>query len=446
MFEAEVKRAALVFKAMLRERCVKVLTHYDADGLCAGAIVIKALLREGVGWQFRVLKQITPNCLEVSAGDALVLTDLGSGYLDVLKSAYELVPTFVLDHHKPQPLQHPNLFHLNPLLHGADAPASAVSYLFAKHVNPCNADCIDLAIVGAIGDEYKFEEGLCAKLLHEAKELGALEVSYGLKLYGRTSKPIHTALEQSFDPLIPGITGSESQAVQFLTELGIQLKEGNKWRTLAELSLEEQRKLASAIIRERLKLPELNAPQIFGELYTLLHRPKELSDAREFATLLNACGRLKRYELALQLCFDTSAVLDEAQGVLNEYRHKLCNYLNWLKAGNYRQTERATYVLGIDCVEDTLIGTLISTALHSNLLPNDRPVFGLASTNGKVKVSARKPLGVEMELGTLLQRAVQRVGGIAGGHAAAAGGLIQRDKVEEFIQALEAELEYAKGV
>ena len=155
-----------------------------------------------------------------------------------------------MDHHEPVRKEHMNLLHINPLVLGEEEiSASMVCYLFVKLLNIKNTDLIDLAIVGAIGDimDEKWElRGLGRKILEEAEMLGKISIERGLRLYGRNTRPIFKSLEYSSDAIIPGITGSESNAVQFLTELGIKLKDDERWRKLKDLTLKEQKKMELA--------------------------------------------------------------------------------------------------------------------------------------------------------------------------------------------------------
>jgi RecJ-like exonuclease len=435
-FAQEVERASKICKSLFREHPVRVVSHNDADGLASASIMAKALLREGIKFTLKVITGLTPQTLtDLNVGGVTVFTDIGSGQLSLLKPHFEESYIVVLDHHQPEECVHPNLFHLNPVLHSADVSASEVTYLFVKNLNLTNADLVDLAIVGAVGDEYEFVDPLSARILEEAQALGAVTVSQGLRLYGRNTRPLHRTLEYSFDPLIPGVSGSESQAVQFLADLGISIKDSNGWRKLSNLSWDEQRKLASAIIVDRLRMPDLDASDIFGKVYTLPGRPPEVCDAREFATLLNACGRVGNWQLGIRICMGDVGAIQLAQQVLEEYRKNISAYLEWLKRKEAcLQSKFATYVLGMDKVQDTLIGVLLSIALRSNLIPRDKPIFGLAKSEDGVKISARCPHPLQIDVREVLCKAVERIGGLAGGHSRAAGGLIPRNKVEDFIK------------
>ncbi len=448
LFFEEIEKVSKIVKALIREKNVKVISHHDADGLSSAAILIKALTREGVNFKFRILKQLTENDikeLDIGESDFLILLDLGSGQINGLKDVLDKTQVLVLDHHDPVRKEHMNLLHINPLVLGEEEiSASMICYLFAKMLNIRNTDLIDLAIVGAMGDimDEKWElKGLGRKILEEAEMLGKISIERGIRLYGRNTRPIFKSLEYSSDAVIPGITGSESNAVQFLAELGIELKEGERWRMLKDLTLEEQKKLASAIIVERLKNGHEDAEDIFGEIYNLIGRPKDLQDAREFATLLNACGRTGNFGVAVRLCLNDLTALRDSWGILENYRKMISTGLNWLRDGNFEARNSITIVKGGKKIPDTIIGTLLSIALSSGIVDSTKIVIGFADDeDGNLKISARMSRNLNLNLRDIIVEAAHSVGGEAGGHKFAAGALIAAGKEDEFIKATENKL------
>ena len=87
-----------------RERSVLVLSHFDADGLAAAAILVRAL--RAAGWQAEPVttgKGETPwddsvrDALAARAPGGLIVTDLGTRAAPVLRGC----PTVVIDHHLP---------------------------------------------------------------------------------------------------------------------------------------------------------------------------------------------------------------------------------------------------------------------------------------------------------------------------------------------------------
>lgn len=449
-FEEEIIRYATIIKSLLKSKKVKIVSHIDADGISSASIIAKVLMREGVNFELRLVKQlIAEEIQELDDGsDGLfIFSDCGSGQLSLLKNIFEKTQVLVLDHHDPEHVVHPNLFHLNPLAFGQEEiSASMICYLFAKAVNIINTDLIDLAIVGAVGDEqdngWKFS-GTARKILQEAEVLGKVSVMEGLRLYGRNSRPLHKVLEYSFDLAIPNITGSESQAVQLLSELGIGLKSGQEWKRLKDLTPEEEKTLASAIIKERLK-SESDPADVFGEIYLLVGRPEEVQDAREFATILNSCGRTSNWDIGIGLCLGSIGSIEASWDVLNGYRKSISNSLNFIRndEGAILATGFATYILGENRIPDTLIGTVASIALNSNIVNPEKPVFGFVQTDGeKVKISARAPRKMDLNIGQIMREVTKILGGEGGGHEFAAGGLVSRGSINKFISLCDKILE-----
>lgn len=448
MFFKEIDKVAKITKALLKEKNVKIVSHYDADGLTSASIIIKALTREGANFKIRVIKQLTETeikRLDVTEDDFLIFVDLGSGQINNLRGMLEKTQILILDHHDPIRKEHMNLFHINPLIFGEEEISGAmVTYLFAKALNKQNTDLIDLAVVGAIGDvmdnNWKLE-GLGRKILEEAEMLGKVTISQGLRLYGRNTRPVFKSIEYSSDITIPGITGSESNAVQFLSELGIELKEGEKWRRLKDLSEEEQKKLASAIIVERLNHGLDNAEDIFGEIYTLVGRPEDLQNVREFATLINACGRTGRFEVAVRLCLGDLTAIRDSWDIINDYKRMISSGMTWLRSGNLDERERVVVIDGGTRIDDAIIGTLSSISLSSGLVDVKKIILGFADAgDGKLKVSARMSRHISFNLRDIIVESAHAVEGEAGGHQFAAGGMIDADKKEEFIKAVENKL------
>lgn len=451
MFLEEVERVAKIFKSLIKEKYVKIISHIDSDGICAASIITKMIAEENVNFELKIIKQLTTDevsKLRVSKNDILVLTDFGSGQLDLLKDILNRTQILILDHHEPKELNNLNLFHLNPLIfHEEEIPSSMIAYLFAKNIDTKNTDLVDLAIVGAVADEKeeKWEfKGLAKKILEEAEIIGKITVLKGLRLYGRSTRPIHKSLEFSFDPFIPGISGSESAAVQFISELGISIKDDGEWKKLKDLTTEEQQRLASAIILERLRSKHSDAEDIFGDIYLISGRPEEVQDAREFATLLNACGRMGRYDIAIKICLGDLKSLEESFDILSRYRKSISEIIGWIRENksSILTTNSATYLFGGNKIPETMVGTIVSILLNSNLIDTNKPIFGFAETvDGKLKISARVSKDLKIvNLRDIISNVAKQVEGEGGGHHFASGGLIPKDKQEEFVKLVDNKL------
>jgi len=335
-----------------------------------------------------------------------------------------------------------------------DISGSGVSYIVARSFGPENRDLSGIAIVGAIGDSQIGsigEEwglfGLNREILKDAVETNRIKVTKGLRIWGRYTRPIHKALEYSVEPYIPNVSGSESSAVQFMQELGIPLKkESGEWRTMANLSEDEQKKLASGIIAERVNGGHPNAEWIFGDVYELLDKGGECRDANEFATVLNACGKMGRGYLGVELLLNVAKAFLEVKWVLEKYRKSVGEAVRWvydqLERHNeqvVRKTDSALYVLAGSKVSEHIISNVISIVEKSS--NPDVPVFAFADAEDGVKVSARashEVVGRGVNLKNVVSEAAGQVGGQGGGHSGASGATIPAGSEQGFISAVEA--------
>ena len=82
-FFSEIKKMSTKIKTLQN---VVVIHHYDADGLSSGAILIKALEREGKKVSSLCLKQLYKENIDQikSLGNNFVFVDFGSGQMDYL--------------------------------------------------------------------------------------------------------------------------------------------------------------------------------------------------------------------------------------------------------------------------------------------------------------------------------------------------------------------------
>jgi RecJ-like exonuclease len=439
LFLKEIERVAKISKELVRKKHVRIYAQYDADGITSASIIAKFLIREGCNFELKILKQLNSKSVKeivYREDDFLIFLDMGSGQIDLLKDIIEKANVLIIDHHEPIKYEHPNLFHINPLLFGEDPEkysTSLISLMFVRFINPKNIDQIDIAIVGAIGDRR--EEGIKAGALNEvleiAKELGFISVNKDLKLFG-SNRPLFKTIAYSFDPLIPSVYGNEAAAIQFLQDLGISVKKGETWRTFSDLTDEEKARIADGIIRERGGL--IDFYELFCEVFTLSKRPEFLNDSREFSVVINACSRMGESDLAIRLCLGDYSVYPKAIEKVEEYRKKIAESISLIENGRIIEKDNGIFIIGGREIPDYLIGVITSIILSSKK-PN-KPVFGLAYDNmtNMIKISARKLNGDNINLRDILVNVAKDLGGEAGGHKDAAGAYIPVGKENEFIE------------
>ena len=438
------------------KKSISITTHIDCDGLTSGSIIAKALIREGANCTLRTSKEFSKNIVEsfkTDSRDFHIVTDLGGGF------AKELNQTLgddwiILDHHQISEEEKDNQNVINAWKYeidgGSEICAGGMAYLAAMALNEKNSDLSEIAVVSALGDrqdqgERKSFTGKNFEIANTAKELGLVEIDLDLLLVGRETRPLAEAIAFTSQPFIEGLTWNKETCLSILKSSGIKLKEEGRWRVPAELT-EEEKKLVIKTITDF--SPDKNTTEVMSELigYTYTF-PKEdkrsfLRDGREYSTMLNSCGRINRSGVGMAICMgDRNQVLTEGEGILTDYRKKIKEYMNILSNERWRisENENCIMVNGEDIVPETMTGTISSLIAGS---PKNVGKIVILRTRGEantIKFSSRKSFGCKskINLSELMRTGAEKFDGIGGGHNAAAGAKITKDKLDEFLKYLE---------
>ena len=450
-FFESIEKAASVFRRWDKEKKISLISHLDADGISSCAILTKLMNDENRKYTISILTQLSERKIKEIAkdnSDYIIFSDLGSGQIkDIAKNLGDK-EIIILDHHEPDKLdkEYKNITHINPHLFGIDGSkeiaGAGVCYLFAKCINKTYENLSHLAIIGAIGDiqEDKGFKELNKEILKTAVDNKLIKVKKSLRIFGINTRPIHKALEYSTDINIPGVSGSESGAIQFLYELGINPKKDNNWKTLNQLSDDEVKKLVTGIIMKR--LGKIKPDDVLGDSYAILtHEEDSTRDAREFATLLNACGRMEKASVGIGVCLGEKKDIQRAMQVLADYKKEIVNAIEW-----YKSNEKGEFVIrgnnyiiinAQDRIKSTVVGTLASIISKSDFVSDKTYIMSLAKSEEEyTKLSLRmKKLEEGDDLRKIVKEIALRVGGEAGGHMSAAGALIPLGREKEIIEA-----------
>jgi len=464
---SEAQRAAKVLRSA---RKVAIASHIDADGVSAAAIAKQSLDRRGVTSGVRFFKKLDDEAIKslTTAGvDLIWFTDLGSGSVSKLEG----VACIVSDHHVPEAYgpgakkrgqalltDFSSVIHVNPQMHGlsgaSELSGAGSTFLVALAMDDRNMDLIGLAILGAVGDlqdqRTRKLEGLNGVLVHAAEEAGILGAIDDIRYFGRETRPLHKMLEYSSDPFLPRITGNEEGALSFLLELGIELKEGDAWRSWSSLEEREKHSIMTALrdhLEQNRRRPEV-IERLTGQVYEFLKelRGSPLRDAKEFSTLLNACGRHAKAEVGLKICMgDRQDALQEGMALLRDHRSALSKALTWAKGSGVIRMKNIQFFDAGDEIEDTIVGTVAGMLLGSEGADRSAPMVAFAESTEfsalpKSKASARgtqELVSRGMDLSLAIRTAAEKVGGVGGGHNIAAGATIPDDRKEEFLEILD---------
>ena len=446
----------IVSDSIKSQKSISVTTHIDCDGLTSGSIITKALIRAGAKCTLRTSKEFSQNVidsLKKDSRDFHIVTDLGGGFGENLD--HNLGEKWiVLDHHQISEKEHDNPRVINAWKYdidgGLEICAGGMAYLAALALDRKNSDLSALAVVAALGDrqdqgERKSFTGKNFEIASTAKELGLVDIDLDLLLVGRETRPLPDALAFTSQPFIEGLTWNRDTCLSLLNSSGIKLKDGGRWRVPAELT-EDEKKL---VIEEITKFTSgKNATDIMSELigytYTFPREDKRsfLRDGREFSTMLNSCGRINKSGVGMAICMgDRDKILREGESILAEYRKLIREYMNVLTNERWRisESENCVMVNGEDIVPETMTGTISSLMAGS---PKNSGKIIILRTKGEentIKFSSRKSFGCKsmINLSELMKTGAEKFNGIGGGHDAAAGAKITKDKLNDFLDYLD---------
>ncbi|MCX6777992.1 MAG: DHH family phosphoesterase [Candidatus Micrarchaeota archaeon] len=433
-FEERCKEALALAKRM---RHPIVINHYDCDGLCAGGIITGSLRKLGIRARNRTVRKLGEEEIRLLAKEnekEIIFADFGGAMGEAIESELADSSVLIIDHHQAKDGK---ILQVNPHLFGmsGDFEMSAAGAAYSVFRDD---DFAHLAIVGAIGDMQEPLTGANRKILEHAEKTGAVKSGTELRFFGRNSRPLAQFLSYASEPYLPGLTGDTDACHAFLKGIGIEEKKGEKWRSYSDLSKEEKRILVDGLVdhlfahSSRIPLDEL-----IGEVFDLPRQPvgTPLSDAKEFSTLLNACGRQGKPEIGIAVCIGEEGAQEESQALLRKHRQALREGIAY--AENSTEDFGEFYFLDARGVIDDGIVGVVAGMLYG-VIRRDKPILAFALyEKGEIKISSRatkKLVRDGINLGATLAEACAGIG-VGGGHSIAAGAQVKEDKINEFLLA-----------
>ncbi|MFI5421822.1 MAG: DHH family phosphoesterase, partial [Nitrososphaerales archaeon] len=335
LFESKIIAAAKNNENIL------IATHHDADGICAAAILCEIILKNKGHCQVRAVSEPNSKFLDQLADskfDLVIMVDICAGLTDQISKRFG-DKWLIIDHHEipDRELQSENL--LNPLQFGIDGTTSISSsglcYLISK--SPSDR-LLFLALAGALGDRQDIGPrramvGMTAKLLEgDGKSTTGIETKYDLLLWARETRPVHESIANTTTIFIPGLTGNKDACLASLRGAGIELRVSNRWKTASEFTEDEKQKFLEAIV-PHLSGTTFTVEDLVGSVYGLNSRDEYsmMRDARDLATLINACGRIGKPSIALSVCLgDEQTLANESEEIISDYRSEVVKAIQML--------------------------------------------------------------------------------------------------------------------
>ncbi len=415
------------------KRTIRIISHYDADGICAAGILCQALLREDKKFHITLTTSLKTEFIALLKKEDYPLTifcDMGS---EQFKSLADMGgEVIILDHHAALenslvPLQiNPHFFGMN----GTDEIcAASLAFMFAHVINPNNWDLSALALAGCIGDKQHMNglKGFNDVMVEKAKEKGIVEEKASLKLNGKTVKK---ALVVGLDPFIVGMSGREEEVSEFLERIKLD-PDGS----IEDLDESQKRLLASAIIVRLLSqklLPEI-VEGFVTKKYWLPHWNLYATDLSNY---INSCGRMDNTGTGLALCLGDEKALHKAKELRKAYKDELRRDLLRLESEGAHDMKNIQFFYAEN---PSLAGANAGLGMMY-LFDQEKPTLALSVLEKETRISSRGTRYLTskgLDLAYACRLAAKEVGGRGGGHPVASGATIPKGKEEAFLSRLD---------
>ena len=425
-------KAVEIIKSFPNTTKIRVISHYDADGITSAAIICKALYRAGYDFQATLMRNpFDKGLARVSKeeNDLIIFSDMGSGQIETIENMDS--KSIIIDHHQfLKEKTSENVLQINANFYGIngnyEACGATLSYAVAKALDPQNIDLVILAIAGATGDKQYINgfRGYNKEVIHEGIKNGFLKENIGLKLYGNS---LFDALFYSVDPYYSGLSGNEKAINELLKKMDIE----NEMK-LEELDKNKTKQLQSYLLLKLTKkgcekniLDTIIRPRFWSEVLN--------SELERFADLLDSCGKGGNRGLGLEICMGNKKAFNEAVKLEKIYKQKLLDELLRLENEGFKEKERFRYFYS----KNSSLGGVIGGIATNFILDKEKPLLSIVKKDNEIHVSCRANqylVSKGLDLGLAMNEAAKKLNGHGGGHKIAAGATIDSEKEELFLE------------
>jgi RecJ-like exonuclease len=440
----DLQRTLDDISAVLKDKpFVRIITHYDADGVCSSAVLASALRKKDIRFHVTFRKSLNDDFVEelnLEKCDCIFFLDMGSNNLEAITDLTENgTRVIVLDHHRVHdPKRYEDVLHLNCNQFDIDgmseASSSTIAFLLALNLDEANWDVSSVFLSGCIGDKQHLGgfSGLNAQIIKVGKERGVIEERMDLNLVGKT---IGEALISTLEPVVFKFLTEEGSLDQFLEKAGIDPQ-----TNLKDFQDEDRTKLASLLSIELLKQ---NVRSEVIDRVTGPHFIVNGMDSKEISYIVDSCGRMDQMGLGFLIALSNESAKDQGTDIYRDYVKDLHETLMRLRNDGVKQAEAFDYFYTKD-EEATLAGTLAELT-RDYVLDGSKPVLSLTHKGEETRVSARATHGLfnnGLDLAKVMFEAAEHVGGSGGGHPVASGATIPTDKEKEFLQKVDSIIKF----
>ena len=425
-----IKRLKKAKKLVLSEDgMIRIISHYDADGICAAGILCSAFLRKGLRFHVTLTQSLSEDFVKVLSKEdypITILCDMGSSQLENLAKLKGHV--IILDHHVAES-DSTDLIHINPNLFGISGTdemcASSIAFLYSIVINENNWDLAALSLAGCIGDKQHLSglSGFNIFMEKTAVKKKIIEEKKTVKLdLGKLKK----SLIEGLDPFIKGMSGREDKVLEFLKNVNIN--PDTKTEDLGERAM---RILASAII-VKLLAQGTRSERAEDFLTTKYWLPSWNLYATDLSNYINSAGRMDNMGSGLALCMGDEAALKLSKELRKAYKDELRAGILKLEAEGPSEMK---YLQFFYTNNPSLAGAHAGLGMMY-LFDQEKPTISLSVLEKETKISSRGTkylVSRGLDLASALREAAKGVGGHGGGHPIASGATIAKGKEEAFL-------------
>ena len=431
-------KAAKLIQTFPKKTKIRVVSHYDADGITSAAIICKALYRQGYNFHVTLMRNpFTKGMQRIKEeeNELIIFSDMGSAQIEIIETLGP--PAIIIDHHQYLAKEtREDIIQINANQCGIDGNyetcGATLSYSFALALNPENKDLIVYALAGAVGDKQHIGgiKGYNKTLLENALKKGFIKEKIGVKLTGEN---ISEALFYSIDPYYKHLSGKKEEIQKILTKLNIN-------PSMQPENIEEKQKiqLQSYLIFNLIKTG------VQKNILDTVVRKRYISDIlgcelEQYADLLDACGKGNHRGLALSVILGDKDALTQASQVQQKYRNKILDALISLEKEGIHELQAMRYFHS----DESSLGGVICGIAVNYLTDEQKPLFSIARKKDEIHVSCRgnqELVKKGLDLGGGLKIVTKDIGGHGGGHKIAAGATIDGGKEEIFLKKIDETL------
>ena len=426
------KNASNLILSFPKSSRIRVVSHYDADGISSAAIICKALYREGYDFHASIMRNPFNKGLErlsKEQNELIIFCDMGSGQIETIENIQ--CKSIVIDHHQfLKEKTSENVLQINANLCGMngnyEACGATLCYSVVKTLNSKNIDLATLAMVGATGDKQYIGgfRGYNKTILEEALKNSFLKENIGLKINNET---LYDSLYFSIDPYYIGLSGNNKEISELLKKLKIK-----KTIKIEDLDKNQNKMINSYLLLKLLKIGcEKNI--LDTVIRTRYYSDKLDCELERFADILDSCGKGGNRGLGLALCMGDKKAFVEALKLEKEYRQRILDELLALEKDGFKEKKSFRYFYS----RDSSLGGVISGIATNYILDKKKPLFSISKKDNEIHVSCRGNqylVSKGLDLGFAMNEAANKLNGYGGGHKIAAGATISSDKEGEFLE------------